>query len=344
MTDIPSLNSQEDLENLLAAPTPGSCQAMAEMQGDLLLLGAGGKMGPSLARLARRSADAQGRQDLRIVAVSRFSSPEIREELAAERIETIAGDLLDREFRGTLPQLPNVLCMFGYKFSTGGHPSNYWATNTYLAGAVAEQFRQSRTVCFSSGNVYPFCPLDQPADESVACAPVGEYATTVWGRERMLEYVSDRYGTPVCLLRLNYAVEPRYGVLVDLAGQLLAGEPIDVTVPALNCCWQGYANEVALRAFSLVDHPPKVLNLTGSQTYLVRDIAQRLAARLDVQAVFQGEEATTALLNDAGQCHRLFGLPPYTLDELIEITASWIQSGLPTLGKPTKFQVRDGKF
>lgn len=344
MPTLPPLTSQADLENLLSTPTSGSCQAMAQMRGDLMILGAGGKMGPSLARLARRSANEAGRTDLRVLAVSRFSSPETREELASEGIETLAGDLSDREFRGTLPQVPNVLCMFGYKFSAGGHPSQYWATNAYLSGAVGEQFRQSRLVCFSSGNVYPFCKLDAPANESVPCAPIGEYAITVWGRERMLEYVSDRFGTPVCMLRLNYAVEPRYGVLVDMAGQLLAGEPINLAVPAFNCVWQGYANEVSLRAFDIVNHPPKFLNLTGSEVYRVREVAEQLADRLGVEPRFEGEEGDTALLNDSSQCHELFGPPPYTMGELIDMTASWIESGLPTLGKPTKFQVRDGKF
>jgi hypothetical protein len=339
------ITTEAQLEERLSRPTEVSLRGMAEMQGDLLILGAGGKMGPSLARLARRSADAAGRQELRIIAVARFSSAGLEAELQAERIDTIRCDLLDEASRPTLPQCPNVLFMMGHKFSQRDLPGTYFAMNTWLPGTLAGQFRHSRIVCFSSGNVYPFVPVDGPAPtEHAPCGPVGEYAITTWGRERMLEYASARWGTPVCLLRLNYACEARYGVLVDLAGQILAGQPIDLAASHVNVIWQGHANAVALAAFTLASSPAKVLNLTGIEKHRVRDLAIELGRRLGVEPVFIGSESTTALLSDASLCQQLFGPPELEIGDLLDLTASWLRAGGRTLGKPTRFQVRDGKF
>ncbi len=298
----PLIEDEAALEELLSRPTPLSVEAMRQLDGDLLILGAGGKMGPSLARLARRSALQAGRSSLRIVAVSRFSNELLRLELEREGIETVRADLLDASQRQRLPQLPNVVFMTGYKFGGTAQPELYWATNTYLAGLIAEQYSRARFVVFSSGNVYPFRRLHEPAPaEESECEPVGEYAITVLGRERMFEYVSRRYGTPVCLFRLNYAVELRYGILVDLAQRIVAGEPIDLSVPEVNFIWQGHANAVALACFRLVASPPRVLNVTGRARHRVRDLAERLGHQLGLQPRFAGPEGDASLLSSANR-------------------------------------------
>jgi nucleoside-diphosphate-sugar epimerase len=252
--------------------------------------------------------------------------------------------LLEEPARAALPPAANVLLMLGYKFSAQSLPGMHWAMNTYLPGLLAEQYRQSNIVCFSSGNVYPFTSIDEPSPrEDTPCAPVGEYAISAWGRERMLQYASARFGTRVCLLRLNYAVEARYGVLVDLGQQILARKPIDLATPQVNIVWQGYANSVALEAFSLVNSPADILNLTGPRER-VRDLALDLGRRLSVAPEFAGEEGATALLSDATRCRQLFGEPELGREQLLDLVADWLKSGGRTLGKPTKFQVRDGKF
>ncbi len=302
--------TEAQLEERLSRPTPGSIRAMGNLEGDLLILGIGGKMGPSLARLARRSADEAGRRDLRVIGAARFSSSGLAEELQQAGIETVAGDLLDEDARRSLPDAPCVVFMLGYKFSSQSLPGMHWAMNTYVPGLLAEQYRRSKIVCFSSGNVYPFTSIDQPQPtEKTPCSPIGEYAISAWGRERMIEFMSARHGTAACILRLNYAVEGRYGVLVDLAQQILAGTPIDLSVPYVNFVWQGYANAVALEAFSLVKSPAEILNLTGPSKHRVRDLAEGLGRRLGVQPKFAGQEGAAALLNDASRCHQLFGQP-----------------------------------
>jgi nucleoside-diphosphate-sugar epimerase len=281
---------------------------------------------------------------MRIIGVARYSTPGSREQMEAAGVETIACDLLDEEARRKLPDCPNVLMMLGYKFSKDALPGLHWAMNTYLPGLLAEQYRRSRIVCFSSGNVYPFTPIDAPQPtEETPCNPVGEYAMTAFGRERMLQYASAKHNTPVCLLRLNYAVEARYGVLVDLAEQIVAGKPIDLATPYVNFVWQGYANSVALEAFSLTKTPADILNLTGPRER-VRDLVIDLAKRLGVEPKFAGEEGPTALLNDASRCWKLFGEPELIREQLLDMTAEWFKSGGRRLDKPTKFQVRDGKF
>jgi nucleoside-diphosphate-sugar epimerase len=340
---LPMLDEAE-LEERLSRPTPGSVRAMRELSGDLLILGASGKMGPSLAIMARRSAQAAGRGTMRIIGVARYSTPGSREQLEAAGVEAISCDLLDEDARRKLPDCPNVLMMLGYKFSKDALPGLHWAMNTYLPGLLAEQYRRSRIVCFSSGNVYPFTPFEAPQPtERTPCGPVGEYAMTAFGRERMLQYASARHGTPVCLLRLNYAVEARYGVLVDLAEQIVAGKAIDLATPYVNFVWQGYADSVALEAFALANSPADILNLTGPRER-VRDLVVGLAERLGVEPKFAGEEGPTALLNDASRCWKQFGEPELGREALLDMTADWFRQGNRRLDKPTKFQVRDGKF
>lgn len=337
--------SEAELETWLARPTPLAWHAMQQMEGELLLLGAGGKMGPSLAWLARRAANEVGRGNLRIVAASRFSDPQARAELHSQGIETLAGDLLDPSFRHRLPQLPNVLFLFAHKFSQHDLPGQYWAMNTYLPGVMAEQYADSRIVCFSSGNVYPFTPCNNPAPtEADPTAPMGEYASSVLGREGMLRFMSARHGTPACLLRLNYAVEARYGVLVDLAQQIVAGEPISLRVPQFNFIWQGYANAVALAAFTKTSSPPTILNLTGIERHQVREVATALGRRLGIEPVFADDEGDQALVADARRCRAWFGSPEVGPEQLLDLVADWTKNHRRTLGKPTKFQVNNGRF
>jgi nucleoside-diphosphate-sugar epimerase len=303
-----------------------------------------GKMGPSLARRARRAADEAGVRK-RIVGVARFSNPRVREELEAAGVETICADLLDEEQLQALPELPNVIYMAARKFGTTGNEYLTWALNTYLPGRVAERFRRSRIVAFSSGNVYPLVPIAHGGPtEATPPDPVGEYAQSVLGRERMFEYFSARYGTPVTLLRLNYAIDLRYGVLVDIALKVYQRQPVNLAMGQVNVIWQGDANSVALRAFRLCQSPPAVLNVTGPETVSVRSLAWKFARRFGVEPIFEGTEAPTALLSDASLCHRLFGYPEVTLEQMIEWVAEWIRAGGVLWNKPTHFEVRDGRF
>jgi nucleoside-diphosphate-sugar epimerase len=260
-------------------------------------------------------------------------------------IETIHADLLDDQQLRSLPDAANVVFMAGRKFGSTGAESLTWAMNTYLAARVAERYRRSRIVAFSSGNVYPLVAVvDGGARETTPPAPVGEYAQSVLGRERMFEHFSARHGTPVCLLRLNYAIDLRYGVLLDIATKVFEGRPIDVSMGALNVIWQGDANSVCLRSFAQCQSPPFVLNLTGPETLSVRVLAGRFGKLFDRPPLLEGQEAPTALLSNAGRCHELFGAPSVTAEQMIEWTAEWIKAGGVTLNKPTHFEIRDGRF
>ncbi|MBI1899194.1 MAG: NAD(P)-dependent oxidoreductase [Acidobacteria bacterium] len=336
--------TEEQLDDLLAQPSDADIAAMRELEGDLILLGAGGKMGPTLAVRARRALDGAGRRD-RVIAASRYSSLAARELLEKSGVETIAADLIEPAEVARLPEAPNVIYMAGRKFGSAGNASLTWAMNAYLPAVVCEKFRGSRIVAFSSGNIYPFVPVASGgASESTPLAPVGEYAQSVLARERMFEYFSLRNGTPVLLLRLNYAVEMRYGVLLDIGTKVFERRPIDLSTGMVNVIWQGDANSVALRALGLCQSPPVVLNLTGPESLSVRYAASRFGQIFGIDPVFEGQEAPTALLNNAARCHRLLGYPRVTAEQVIEWTAQWIAMGGPTLAKPTHFEVRDGKF
>jgi nucleoside-diphosphate-sugar epimerase len=336
--------TEAELEELLSRPNARDVAFLRELEGDLLILGVGGKMGPSLARRARRAAGAAG-VSKRILAVARFSKPGLREELEQAGIETLAADLLEEDQLAALPEVPNVIFMAARKFGTTGNEYLTWALNCYLPARVAERFRRSRIVAFSTGNVYPLVPIAHGGPtESFPTAPVGEYAQSALARERMFEYFSVRYGTPVTLLRLNYAIDLRYGVLLDIGQKVFERRPVNLAMGMANVIWQGDANSVCLRAFRLCQSPPAVLNLTGPETISVRAVAHRFAERFGVEPVFEGVEGPTALLSDASRCHALFGYPEVTLDQMIEMVAEWIRAGGVTWNKPTHFEVRDGKF
>ncbi|NOY82342.1 MAG: NAD(P)-dependent oxidoreductase [Kiritimatiellaeota bacterium] len=338
------VRDEAHLEELLSRPDRSVIDFAGSERGDLVVLGAGGKLGPSFCRLARRAWNAAGSPG-RIIAVSRFSSPGVRAHLDAAGIETVVCDLFDPSAIRRLPSAPLVVFMVGVKFGTSGQASGTWAANTYLPGVVADRYRDSRIAVLSTGNVYPFSRVDgHPPRENTAPAPVGEYAQSCLGRERVFEFFSRRYGTPCTLVRLNYAVELRYGVLLDIARKVAAGAPIDLSTGYVNVIWQGDANRQILRSLELAASPPSVLNVTGPEVLSVRDVACRFGRLLDRKPVFVNHEAGTALLSDASRAVELFGRPSVHVDTLIEWVARWVARGGRTFGKPTHFEVRDGRF
>lgn len=338
------ISTETQLDEILSRPRESDKAAMAEMDGDLLILGIGGKMGPSLARLAIRAAQEAGVRR-RVIGVARFSEAALRKELDDTGVETIAADLLDAKRLAELPDVKNVIFMAGRKFGSTGAESLTWAMNVLVPAMVAERYRDSRIVAFSSGNIYPFLPVvSGGATEETPVGPIGEYALTVLGRERVFEYYSEKYGTPVTLLRLNYAIDLRYGVLLDIGQKVYDRQPIDMQMGAVNVIWQGDANSVCLRSFALANSPPAVLNLTGPETVSVRWIAKRFGEHFGVEPALEGAESENALLNNAARCQRIFGYPTVSVEQMIEWTAGWIRTGGSTLNKPTHFEARDGKF
>jgi len=334
----------DELEEQLSRPTSDDVAALAKLDGDLLILGAGGKMGPSLCKLARRAAQ-EARLNKRIIAVSRFSDDNSRARCSANNIETIAGDLLDPGALAKLPDAPNVIFMAARKFGTTGAAHQTWAMNTFLPGLVAERYRYSHIVTFSTGNVYPLTPVSEGgAVESTPVDAQGEYAQSALGRERMFEYGSDRWKTPVTILRLNYAVELRYGVLVDIALAVFERRPVDLRMGHVNVIWQRDANSYCLRSFLHCQSPPFVLNITGPETLSVRTIAEEFGRRFGWKPIFSGEEDETALLSNAEKAQQLFGPPTVRAEQVIDWVADWISHGGPLLNKPTHFSARDGKF
>ena len=260
-------------------------------------------------------------------------------------MQTIAADLADPAALAALPDVPNIVYMLGTKFGTTGREYQTWSTNVHLSGQVAARFRTSRFTVFSSGNIYPLRPVTiGGADETVEPGPIGEYAQTCLGRERVFQHASITYGTPVTMFRLNYAIDLRYGVLFDIATQVHAGEAVDITMGNANVIWQGDANSIALRALTIADSPPQLLNVTGPETMSMRYVVQEFAARFGVEAKTTGEEAPTALLSNSAKAYGLFGYPTVPLATMIDLVAGWIEAGGPSLGKPTHFQEREDKF
>ena len=340
----PPPNTEAELERTLAEPGLEVAEALARCPGDILVLGAGGKMGPTVARMARRALDQARRSD-RVIAVSRFGARETAHALRTAGVETIACDLLDRDAVRALPDAPNVIFLAGQKFGTTGAPALTWALNTLVPAIVAERYAAARIVALSTGNVYPLVPADSAgAREDLPPAPVGEYAASCLGRERMFEYWSARAETRVAIVRLNYAVELRYGVLVDIARRVQAGEPVDVTMGRVNVIWQGDACGRILRCLPLASTPPFVLNVTGPEALSVRALAQGFGSLLGRQPVFTGAEAADALLSDAGASVALFGPPAVGTGQMVAWIADWLARGGRVLGRPTHFEEREGRF
>ncbi len=338
------IETEQQLDEALSRPAAADAAAMASLSGDLMVIGVGGKMGPSLAALAKRACHEAGTTK-KVIGVARFSTPGLRELLEKQGISTIRCDVLNRGNIEALPDCPNVVFMVGYKFGSGDHPEMTWATNAYAPALVAERFSRSRIVALSSGNVYPFWPVESkgPA-ETDPVGPLGDYAQSVLGRERMLEYFSRRDGIPLTILRLNYAIELRYGILRDIADKVCHHKPINLSMGYANVIWQRDANSVVLRCFDHCSTPPFVLNLTGAEAVSIRSIAGRFGTAFGVDPILEGEEAPTALLSNASRCERMFGPPEVALDQMIEYVASWVKRGGASLGKPTHYEERKGAF
>ena len=332
------------LEELLSEPSAAAIEAMRRVTGDILVLGVGGKMGPTLARMARRAADAAG-VSVRVIGVSRFSSSAQQAALEPHGIETIRCDLLDEDALARLPDAPNVIFMAGRKFGSTGDEPLTWAMNTHLPALVCRRYTGSRIVAFSTGNVYGLTPSGHGGSrEEDPPNPVGEYAMSCLGRERMFEHFSRTYGTPVAILRLNYATEMRYGVLVDLARKVFRREPLDLAMGYFNVIWQADANAMALAALAHTSSPPLIVNLAGAEELSVRATSTELARLLDVDVSFEGREGPDALLSNGARGRALLGTPRVDAARLLAWTAAWIRRGGENLDKPTHFESRTGRF
>lgn len=338
------MRTVQELEDRLASPSAALLEELAQLDGDIMLLGVGGKMGPSLARLAV-NAIRQAGLDKKVIGVSRFSNNELRRELEEASVEIISADLSDDKALQALPETQNILYMAGNKFGTTGNEHFTWMMNAYLPGRVAERFRNSRIVVFSTGNVYPFTPVSQGgATERTSPNANGEYGQSCLGRERVFEHFSHKNGTPMFIYRLNYAIDLRYGVLLELAKSVRDGLPIDITMGHANVIWQGDANEIALRALLRCSSPPNVMNITGPETLSLRWAANEFGRKLGIEPIFTGEEAPTALLSNAAKAAATFGYPRVSLAEMIDWISDWVGQGGETWNKPTHFQEREGKY
>lgn len=338
------METVEELEAVMCKPSQALVEDIAKIDGDVLILGVGGKMGPTLAKLAKTAID-QAQVQKRVIGVSRFTNGTLQQELQENGIETIAADLMNEEELQALPEVENVIYMAGNKFGTTGNEHFTWAMNAYLPGRVAEKFKNSNIVSFSTGNVYPQTPIGQGgASEEHVTGPVGEYGQSALGRERVFTYFSHEYGTPLLHLRLNYAIDMRYGVLLEIAKSVFEGKPIDLNMGYVNVIWQGDANEAAIRSLLHCDSPPVTLNITGPETLSVRWLAERLGEKLEKRPVFEGKEQDTALLSNASRAHDLFGYPNIAIRQMIEWTANWVKGQGHVIDKPTHFQERKGQF
>jgi len=330
-----------ELDELLSRPRRGTIEALNACPGDVIVLGAGGKMGPTLSRMAARAASGSRR----VIAVSRWSSADAERELNEAGVETIRCDLLDRAAVAQLPDAPNVIFMAGQKFGTASAPTVTWAMNTIVPANCAERYRESRIVAFSTGNVYALTPIDVGGSrENDPLGPVGEYAASCVGRERVLELTAEQHGTRVAIVRLNYAIDLRYGVLVDIALRVHGDDAVPLGMGYVNVIWQGDANRVALECLPHAASPPFVVNVTGRDVLSVRTVAEWFGARFGRPARFAGSENADALLSNTERMRTMFAPPEITLEQMLEWVAEWVERGGPVLGKPTRFEARDGRF
>tara|TARA_Y100000588_G_scaffold182908_1_gene196682 strand:+ start:721 stop:1758 length:1038 start_codon:yes stop_codon:yes gene_type:complete len=338
------IESEEALEEVLSRPSSKLIALMAQLKGDIIFLGVSGKMGISMTCMAKRACEEAG-VDKRILGVSRFSESGNKSYLEERGIEILSGDLLDPAFLNALPDFKNLVHLAGIKFGTQGNEANTWAMNVWLPGMVAEKFKNSRIVALSTGCVYPLVNVESGGSvESDPAGPVGEYAQSCLGRERAFEYGSEKHGTSVVLIRLNYSVETRYGVLVDVANKVLNEQPVDVTMGFANVIWQGDANDLILRCFDLASSPAHSINVTGPETLSIRKLANQFGEIFGKKPNIIGTEQPTALLSNAGNLFEQIGKPRVSLEQVIGWTAEWICSGKRLLGKPTHFEARDGNF
>ncbi|WP_053365845.1 NAD-dependent epimerase/dehydratase family protein [Bacillus sp. FJAT-27245] len=333
-----------ELEDFMTVPSEALVKDIAQLDGDIMILGVSGKMGPTLAKAAKRAIDQAGVRK-QVIGVARFSDQSLIEELEGFGIETIKADLLKEEDLESLPPVKNIIYMAGTKFGTVGNEHYTWAMNAYLPGRVAEKFKDSRIVAFSTGNVYPFTTVaSNNCTEDVKPNPVGEYAQSCLGRERIFSYFSQKNQTPMVMFRLNYAIDLRYGVLLEIAKQVHQGLPIDLTMGNANVIWQGDANEYAIRSLLHASCPPKLLNVTGPEVLSIRWLANEFGKRMKKDPMFVNTESPTALLNNASHAHKLFGYPRVTIEQMVDLIAGWVLSDGQTINKPTHFQEREGAF
>jgi nucleoside-diphosphate-sugar epimerase len=333
--------TEQELDDLLSRPRAETRAALGACPGDIIILGAGGKMGPTLARMAARAPS----NSRRVIAVSRWSSESAERALNEAGVETIRCDLLDPHAVAKLPDAPNVIFMAGQKFGTTDAPAMTWAMNTIVPAHCAHRYRDSRIVAFSTGNVYPLTPIERGGSrEDDTPGPIGEYAASCLGRERVFEFYSMNHRTRVAIVRLNYAIDLRYGVLVDIALKVYRGEPVSVEMGHVNVIWQGDANRIALECLPLASSPPFVVNVTGADILSVRSLAEWFGERFGKRVQFVGTERDDALLSNTSRMREKFAAPEVSLDQMREWVAQWIEEGGPLFGKATKFEARDGRF
>lgn len=338
MTDI------EKRYEALLQPSEALVADMAKLKGDIMILGAGGKMGPALAIMAKQAIEKSGVKR-KLMAASRFSEPGLEQKLKETGITTFAADLLEDEQLEALPDAPNVLYLAGMKFGTRDNEPFTWAMNAYLPGRVAKKYRNSNIVAFSTGNVYPLTPVTLGgASEDIKPDPIGEYGQSCLGRERLFQYSSKKYNTPVLIYRLNYANDVSYGVLLEIAKSVRDEKPIDISTGNVNVIWQADANEIALRCLHHCSTPPKLLNVTGSETLSVKWIAGEFGKLFNKQPQFINREEPSAFLSNAAECSKLFGYPKVSIKEMIEMIGTWLITGGKTINKETHFQERQGQF
>ena len=339
-----NIKTVEQLDDALSLPHDSLVQSLAKLDGDILVLGVAGKMGPTLACMAKRASEQAG-VARRVIGVARFANNAERQKLDTWGIETIKADLLNEQEVAELPDAPNVVFMAGMKFGSTGSESLTWAMNAVVPAIVSSRYRDSRIAAFSTGNVYGLVPVsDGGSVENAPLNPTGEYAMSCLGRERVFEHFSRTHGTPMSIIRLNYACELRYGVLVDLATRIKNGQPIDLTMGSFNVIWQADANAHALASLADCDTPPFVVNVTGPETLNVREVSNKLAERMKLPVTLTGKESPTALLNNASLSHIRYGKPETSIDELLNNVADWVSQGGDSLAKPTGFEIRNGKF
>jgi nucleoside-diphosphate-sugar epimerase len=343
-TEFNSIRDEAQLDDLLSEPTEGVIRTMGTLPGDIVVLGAAGKMGPTLARMAKRAFDAAGRKR-RVIGVARFSSPAFERRLEQWGVETIRCDLLDRNALGALPDAENVVYMAGMKFGSTGQEWRTWAMNTFLPGLVADRYRAGRIVVFSTGNVYGLSPVSRGGSrEEDDLNPAGEYAMSCLGRERIFEHFSRANQTKMTIIRLNYASELRYGVLLDIAQNVYDGRPVSLSMGYLNTIWQRDASAMSLESLAHASTPPSVFNITGPETLSVRQLAEEFAARMGRAVSFEGAESGDALLSNGGKAFALFGKPQVSIRQMLDWIADWVARRGTTLAKPTHFEERAGRF
>jgi nucleoside-diphosphate-sugar epimerase len=342
--NIDIIKDEEQLNELISRPGAEVVEMFSRIDGDIIFLGVSGKIGPYLAWMAKRACDEAGVKK-RITGVALFDSDDQMKSIESAGIETIHGDLLDTAFLKSLPAMKNVFFLAGMKFGSVDNLPLTWAVNSYLPALVAEHFKNSRIVAFSTGCVYPLVQLNTGGSiESDQPVAIGEYAQSCLGRERMFEYGSNKYKTEVALIRLNYSVEMRYGVLIDIATKVINRQPVDLTMGYFNIIWQGDVNDFVLRSLEHTQSPAKILNITGPETLSVKEVALKFGKLLEVKPIFTNSEAQTALLSNSSEAFRIFGKPKVPAEQVIKWIAEWLKGGGRLLGKPTHFEVRDGNY